>query len=95
MIIILAISLVFLIKQTDGPFGIIGYLRGYFLRSYIGPEIYKLINCYYCLGFHAGYIAYFIGTNTNEYCIRNAIIYAFLSAIVNYYFYNLVEKCDI
>ena len=58
LIYILAIyGLAFFIKESDGPWGLMGKLRAAALRDeYIGVYVYKLLDCYFCLGVQCGWI---------------------------------------
>ena len=54
-------GLAFLIKESDGPWGIIAWLRGFVMRNkYIGTFFYKLLDCYFCVGFHCGWMVYLL-----------------------------------
>ena len=82
LILITSISLAFTIKQIDGPFNILSKTRIWLLNTSIGPIFYKLISCYYCLGFHTSYISYLILTEYSNYNIRDLIGISFGGAIV-------------
>lgn len=54
-------ALAFLIKQSDGPWGIMAWLRNKItLNQYVGVFFFKLLDCYFCLGFHCGWIVYLL-----------------------------------
>jgi hypothetical protein len=56
-----AFGLAFLIKETEGPWGIISWIRNILMRNkYVGVFFYKLLSCYFCLGFHCGWIVYLL-----------------------------------
>lgn len=59
---ILAIfSLTFLIKESDGPFGIMNWARSVLMSNkYVGVFFYKLFSCSHCVGSHAGWIVYLL-----------------------------------
>lgn len=66
------IGLFFLVKELDGPFGIIGYIRNFLMRDpFFGVFFYKLFSCPFCLGFHCGWIIYLIsgGVQLNYFII--------------------------
>lgn len=47
----------FLIKEVDGPWGLISWFRHKLMSNkYIGVFFYKLISCYFCVGFYSGLI---------------------------------------
>lgn len=58
MIYILAIfGLAFFIKESDGPWGIMALARNKIMQNpHVGVFFYKLLDCYFCLGFHCGWI---------------------------------------
>ena len=62
LIMILAIySLSYFIRNLSGPFNIFDLIRNRLMRNeIIGVQIFKLLDCPYCLGFHCGYIIYFL-----------------------------------
>ena len=54
-------GLAFLIKESDGPWGLMSWLRRQLMANkYIGVFFYKLLDCYFCLGFHCGWIVYLL-----------------------------------
>ena len=54
-------GLAFLIKESDGPFDIMSRLRNLLMRNkYVGVFFFKLLDCYFCTGFHTGWIIYLL-----------------------------------
>lgn len=54
-------GLAFLIKETDGPWGIMSWIRNSLVTNkYVGVFFYKLLSCYFCIGCHAGWIIYLL-----------------------------------
>lgn len=54
-------GLAFLIKETDGPGGVIAWFRNMLLQNkYIGVFFYKLLSCYFCTGMYCGAAVYFL-----------------------------------
>jgi hypothetical protein len=54
-------GLAFLIKESDGPWGIMAWIRNQLIRNkYVGVFFYKLLSCYFCVGFHCGWIVYLL-----------------------------------
>jgi len=51
-------SLTFLIKNSDGPFGIMNWIRIKLINSYCGVFFYKLLECSHCVGFYSGMAVY-------------------------------------
>lgn len=67
LVYLLAIfSLAFLIKEMDGPYGILNTARSWLISrpGQIGVFFYKLLSCYYCLGFHCGWFVYLLSAET-------------------------------
>ncbi len=64
MIIVLLLSifsLSFLIKESDGPWGIMAWIRNKLISNkYVGVFFYKLLSCYFCVGSHAGWLIYLL-----------------------------------
>jgi len=58
VIAILAIfGLAFFLKESDGPWGLMAKWRNLlFTNKQFGVFFYKLFDCYFCLGFHCGWI---------------------------------------
>ena len=59
---ILAIfGLAFLIKDSDGPWGIMNWMRRTLMQNkYVGVFFYKLFECYFCVGCHCGWVVYLL-----------------------------------
>jgi hypothetical protein len=62
IIILCAIfGLAFFFKESDGPWGIMAWLRNLLISNkFFGVFFYKLLDCYFCLGFHCGWIVYLL-----------------------------------
>jgi hypothetical protein len=62
LIYILAIyGLAFLLKESDGPWGLIALGRNKLMTNpHVGVFFYELLNCYFCLGFHCGWFVYLL-----------------------------------
>lgn len=88
--ILLSCSFTFCIKNTDGPFGIINYLRRFLLNSKLGPTFYNLFNCYYCLGFHTSWMSYCI-LYYNQFVIIDLITHSFIGAITTMFLMNILD----
>lgn len=56
-------GLAFLIKQSDGPWGIMNRVRNALISNkYVGVFFYKLLDCWFCTGCHCGWIVYLLYT---------------------------------
>jgi hypothetical protein len=54
-------GLAFFIKETDGPWGLVSRWRNLMMRvPFIGVQFFKLLDCYFCLGCHCGWIIYLL-----------------------------------
>lgn len=54
-------GIAFAIKESDGPWGIMSWLRNKLMTNkYVGVFFYKLLSCYFCTGFWTGIIAYLL-----------------------------------
>lgn len=54
-------GLAFLVKETDGPGGIIAWFRNLLLQNkYVGVFFYKLLSCYFCTGMYCGAAVYLL-----------------------------------
>ena len=90
IIYLLAIfGLAFLIKESDGPFDIILYLRNMLMRNkYVGVFFYKLFSCYFCVGCHAGWIIYLF--QMNNFNLYNLIIWTLAGGSFSLFFSKLL-----
>lgn len=86
-------GLSFLIKESSGPFGIISYLRNLLMRNkYIGVYFYSLLSCYFCIGFHVGYIIYIISTPLSSLSACSFILWALFGGGANLIFFNILKE---
>lgn len=54
-------GLLYTIKEIDGPWGVVAWLRNALMRlPFLGVFFYKLFSCSFCLGFHVGWVIYII-----------------------------------
>jgi hypothetical protein len=54
-------GLTFLLKESDGPCGIMSWMRNKLIANkYVGVFFYKLLSCYFCVGFHCGWMVYLL-----------------------------------
>lgn len=62
IICLLAIfGLAFAIKEADGPWDIMSRLRNKLITNkYVGVFFFHLLECYFCVGFHCGWIVYLL-----------------------------------
>lgn len=62
LIYILAIyGLAFLLKEVEGPWGIVATARNWLMTNkYVGVFFYKLLECYFCMGWWCGVFIYLL-----------------------------------
>lgn len=54
-------GLAFLIKDSAGPFDIMDKIRTRLIQNkYAGVFFFKLLDCYFCVGCHCGWIVYLL-----------------------------------
>ena len=59
--IVAIFGLAFLIKESDGPWGVIAWARNWLMTNkVVGVFFFKLLDCYFCLGFHCGWLVYLL-----------------------------------
>ena len=74
-------ALAFLIKETDGPFGIMATIRNYlFSNKYVGVFFFKLLDCYFCTGFWCGIFIYLL---TQPFQINMLIVWALAGGFIS------------
>jgi hypothetical protein len=90
VIIFAMYGLSFLIKESDGPWGLISWTRNKLMSNkYVGVFFYKLLNCYHCVGMHTGYIIYLISNPFNTWTINNFILWSLAGGGISFVF-NIV-----
>lgn len=62
-------GLTFLVKESDGPFGIMNWFRNQLLSNkHVGVFFYNMFECWFCTGCHAGWIVYLLYV-TNQFFV--------------------------
>ena len=90
------VGLAFLIKESDGPWGIMAWIRNILMRNkYVGVFFYKLFDCYFCIGCHAGYIIYLLATSISDWQINYFIIWSLAGGIISFLSNIIIEKLSI
>src|SRR5713101_7746427 len=50
-------GLAFVIKEVNGPWGVLSWMRNRLMTNkYVGVFFYQLLSCYFCVGFHCGWM---------------------------------------
>ncbi len=92
IIVICAIfGLAFFIKESDGPWGLMAKARNKIIdNNYVGVFFYKLLNCYFCLGFHCGWIVYLL--YVEHWKIQFLILWGLAGGIISLIMDSLLTK---
>lgn len=86
-------GLVFLIKETDGPWGIISWFRNKLIGNrFMGVFFYKLLSCYFCTGCHAGWIIYLLSISYHEWSIDNFVLWVLAGGTFSFVMNALIER---
>ncbi len=84
-------GLAFLIKESDGPWGIMAWFRNWIMTNkYVGVFFYKLLDCYFCLGFHCGWVAYLL--HDDDWSIQFFILWGLAGGVISLMFDMLIRK---
>ena len=54
------------------------------------PFFYELFSCYFCVGFHAGYLVYLL--SFNHFSIRDMVLYGFVGAAFSFLTNLVVDR---
>lgn len=75
-------GLAFFIKDSDGPWGVMAWLRNRLIRNKcVGVFFFKLLSCYMCVGTHAGWIIYLL--TAKEWHLNLLIAWAFAGGAIS------------
>lgn len=86
-------SLAFLIKESDGPWGIMAWIRNRLMSNkYVGVFFYKLLDCWFCTGTHAGWIIYLIATPFYKLDARSFVLWALAGGAICYIISLILNK---
>lgn len=78
-------GLAFIFKDAEGPWGIMSWLRSLLMSNkYVGVWFYKLFSCYFCVGFHAGWIVYLWSQPT--WAVNYFILWALAGGVISLIF---------
>lgn len=83
VITLLAIyGLAFLFKESDGPWGIMGWARNHLVNNkYVGVFFFTLLDCYFCVGCHCGWMVYLL--NHSTYKIQSFILWTLAGGAIS------------
>jgi hypothetical protein len=86
-------GLVFLIRDIDGPWGILSWLRSKLMQNkYVGVFFFKLLDCPYCSGWWAGIAIYLL--SQKEWHLNLLICWGLASAIISLMLDRVVAKLN-
>jgi hypothetical protein len=86
-------ALAFLVKESDGPWGLIGSLRNALMRiKYFGVFIYKLLDCWFCTGMHAGWAVYLL--QAEHYKVQDFVLWSLAGGAVCLAFSAMLNKLN-
>jgi hypothetical protein len=75
-------GLAFLIKESEGPWGCMSWLRNQLMQNkHVGVFFYKLLDCYFCVGCHCGWIVYLLSAPT--YSIQFFILWTLAGGVIS------------
>jgi hypothetical protein len=81
------------VKEMDGPFAIMNKLRTMLLNNkYIGVFVYKLLECYFCVGAWSGVMVYFLHNRFHNIMVSDMILWAFGGAAISLVGSLVVDK---
>jgi hypothetical protein len=84
-------SLAFLIKEVEGPWGIVSNARNWLMKEeHVGVFFYKLLSCYYCLGCWCGAIVYLL--SQDEWHVNLLICWGLAGGIISLTFDRVMVK---
>jgi hypothetical protein len=86
-------GLAFFIKETDGPWNLIGRWRNLMMRiPFIGVQFFKLLDCYFCLGCHCGWIVYLL--SHESYSWQFFVLWALAGGAISLILSGVVAKLN-
>jgi hypothetical protein len=75
-------GLAFAIKDASGPWGIMSLIRNRLISNkYVGVFFFELFECYFCVGFHAGWIVYLL--SQDSWALNYFILWALAGGVVS------------
>jgi hypothetical protein len=86
-------SLMFIIKEADGPFDIFLKARRALMSiKYFGPMFYNVFACYFCSGIHASWLMYLLYVPMTSWYWRDFFVYTFAGASFSYIISIILEN---
>ena len=84
-------GLAFLIKESDGPWGLVSWGRNKIINNkYVGVFFYSLLDCYFCVGCHCGWIVYLLNHETFK--IQSFILWALAGGAISLILDTLMSR---
>jgi len=93
IICLLAIfGLAFLFKESSGPWDLMSKLRNALMRNkYVGVFFYKLLDCYFCIGFHSGWMVYLLHEQS-AYKLQFFILWGLAGGVISLIMDSVLSK---
>lgn len=86
-----AFGLAFLVKESDGPWGVMAWLRNRLVSNkYVGVFFFKLLDCYFCTGCWTGLAIYLL--ESPIYRLNHALVWALSGGAVSLILDGLLTK---
>ena len=84
-------GLAFLIKESSGPCDVMDKARSWLMRNkYVGTFSFKLLDCYFCVGCHCGWIVYLL--SQEFYSLQFFILWTLAGGIISLMLSGVREK---
>lgn len=84
-------GLAFFFKESDGPWGIMAWSRSKLMNNkYVGVFFYNLLNCYFCLGCHCGWLVYLLQAPT--YSVQFFILWTLAGGVISLILDGVLSK---
>lgn len=86
-------GLAFLLKEIDGPWGIVCTARNWLMSNkYVGVFFFKLLSCYYCLGWWCGLCIYLL--SQDEWYVNLLICWGLAGAAISLILSKVIERLN-
>jgi hypothetical protein len=87
-------GLAFFIKESDGPWGLMAKARNEVMKNkVVGVFFYKLLDCWFCTGCHAGWIIYLL--SQDEWHISLFLVWALAGGVISLIMDRVLSKLSV
>ena len=87
-----AFGLTFSLKEKDGPWNILTLGRHWLFSTRFGVFFDKMFSCYFCLGFHCGWLVYLL--SPMPFHFFSVFLWGFATAAFSYIINSLLENLN-